>query len=71
MKLSFSPDARGALESLSAEGQAFLKASLLRALEATPKEPHLHAGGMCILLEAGHDGTVFVTAVGPGCLKMR
>jgi hypothetical protein len=69
--LQFSAEAQEALAGLSVEGQAYLIRSLEPFAGRRSADNHVHAGGMCCLLEAGESGCVLVTRFSPVCLEPK
>jgi hypothetical protein len=65
----FSSSAKESLEGLSQQGRDFVLRSLTSELNARPHLTHLHAGGMCVLVEARPEGVRWVTAISPVCLE--
>ena len=65
----FSSNAQEALEGLSQQGGDFVVRSLTSELTARPHLTHLHAGGMCVLVEARPEGVRWVLAISPVCLE--
>jgi hypothetical protein len=65
----FSEEAQAALEDFSPGGREFLVRVLTGTVTAATPQPHVHAAGMCLLVEAGRDGTIWVKKMSPFCLK--
>lgn len=69
-KLRYSREAASELQGLSPQGRDFLETELLKAFTVNPTEKHIHAGGMCVLVEASGDA-VEVKAASPACLVRK
>jgi hypothetical protein len=70
MKISYSADAREALNGFSEPGRAHIIQALLEGLAESPASGggHLHAGGMCVLFER-NQSTVDVKYLSPQCAR--
>jgi hypothetical protein len=71
VKLHFSAEAQEAMAGMSAEGRAFLIRSLELHVTPQPADNHVHAGGMCCLLERREAGSVWVKQLSPVCLEPK
>jgi hypothetical protein len=67
--VEFSEEAKVMLEDFSPGGQEYLVRILKGSVSANAPQPHVHAGGMCLLVEVGRDGTIWVKKMSPFCLK--